>query len=102
MVRSGQIEIGLGTFIEPTPGLLRASVFRFSLMAVRARSMAKPRQGRLRWADIEPVVHPDLYEIRDRGRRLHDGAERFTRFLKAHIASWANQWQMNPPGELRD
>jgi len=36
-----------------------------------------------------PVVISDFYQIRNRGRKLPDGADDFTSFLQAYIARWA-------------
>jgi DNA-binding transcriptional LysR family regulator len=52
MVKSGEIDIGLGMFIKPTPGLRRTSLFRFSLMVVRAKEVGSRRQRALRWTDL--------------------------------------------------
>jgi DNA-binding transcriptional LysR family regulator len=36
-----------------------------------------------------PVVTPDFYQIRNRGRKLPAGAEDFTSFLQGYITRWA-------------
>jgi LysR family carnitine catabolism transcriptional activator len=38
---------------------------------------------------IDPVVNLDFYQISNRGSRLSEGAQEFSRFLKAYIANWA-------------
>lgn len=50
---------------------------------------------RQRGAVIQYLIKPeglvDFYEIRNRGRVLHDGANEFTTYLRNHIASWASE-----------
>ena len=38
-----------------------------------------------------PVVNLDFYQISNRGRKLPDGADDFTSFLKSYIARWAGR-----------
>jgi DNA-binding transcriptional LysR family regulator len=38
---------------------------------------------------INPAVTLDFHQIRNRGRKLPEGAEDFTRFLQGYIARWA-------------
>jgi DNA-binding transcriptional LysR family regulator len=169
MVRSGEIDLGLGMFIKPRPGLKRTSLFRFPLVVVRAREPRTNYRNTVRWADIrdetliglprdnpmqqrvaqhlaklgrrepteivtnylatgvamaarglgvailpasvlpvciqrgaimqylvDPVISIDFYEIRNRGRALHPGADEFMGYLQEHIASWANQRAPKP------
>ncbi|WP_078864264.1 LysR family transcriptional regulator [Streptomyces sp. AcH 505] len=164
MVHSGEVDIGLGMFIKPTPGLRRTSLFQFSLIAVRAKLPRASHRRTISWAEVrdetiigmppdnpiqqyiaehlrragrrrppelvanylettvamaaaglgvaiapssvvpacrqrgatiqyltKPDALVDFYEIRNRGRALHGGADEFTTYLKRHIASWASQ-----------
>ena len=50
---------------------------------------------------VDPLVELDFYEVRKRGRELHDGAEEFVTFLRGHITSWARRnWEAAASGEL--
>jgi len=40
---------------------------------------------------INPVVNLDFYQITNRGRKLPDGTDDFTSFLKSYIARWAGR-----------
>jgi DNA-binding transcriptional LysR family regulator len=50
MVVSGELDVALGCFIEPVPGLRRIPMHAFSLMAVRAGTDAAPRP--MRWEEL--------------------------------------------------
>lgn len=52
MVKAGEVDLGLGMFIKPTPGVLRVPVFRFSLMVASRHGMLSARRGKRRWADL--------------------------------------------------
>ena len=53
LVRSGEVDMGLGMFIKPTPGLRRTSLFQFSLIAVRAKLPRGNRGRTISWAEIK-------------------------------------------------
>src|SRR5256885_3975646 len=53
MAQSGEIDVGLGCFLQPVSGVRRTPLFRFSLMVIEPA--ARPASGpprRLRWKDI--------------------------------------------------
>ncbi len=53
MVKAGEVDLGLGMFIKPRPGVLRTPVFRFSLMVVSRPGVLPPaRRGKRRWAEL--------------------------------------------------
>lgn len=52
MVSSGELDMALGSFLEPMPGVRRVSLHRFHLMAIQSQCDAQ-RLGRpLRWQDM--------------------------------------------------
>ena len=61
-----------------------AVVPSFALPARRDRKIVFSRL-------TNPVVNLDFYQISNRGRKLPDGAEDFTSFLKTYIARWAGR-----------
>lgn len=163
LVKTGQLDMGLGLFVKQTPDIRRIPIFRFSLMVIRPDD-GSPCPRPLRWRDlndrtligsppdtpmqqlidkhllqvgghappdlvyshletkiamvetgagmsiiptfalpvcrkrqvlieklIDPVVEVDLYEIRNRAKKLPPGAETFTTFLKNYIEGWAQR-----------
>lgn len=52
MVKSGELDLGLGMFVKPTPGLARIPLFRFSLVVVRSADAKLPRARARRWSDL--------------------------------------------------
>ncbi len=67
-------EVGAGTAILPS----------FALPACRNRKVLINQV-------VKPIVHLDLYEIRNRGIKLPPGADEFTAFLREYVASWAHR-----------
>ena len=68
------VESGAGIAIVPS----------FALATRRDRKIVFSRL-------TNPVVNLDYYQISNRGRKLPDGAEDFTSFLKTYIARWAGR-----------
>ena len=56
----------------------------FALPACRRRNVAMSRL-------TSPSVPVDVFQIRNRGRKLSPGAEEFTTFLQGYIARWAGR-----------
>lgn len=52
MVRTGEVDLGLGMFIKPTPGLRRTSLFQFPLIAVRSRLPKAASDRPISWAEV--------------------------------------------------
>jgi DNA-binding transcriptional LysR family regulator len=52
MVKAGEVDLGFGMFIKPTPGVLRIPVFRFSLMVASLPATLKPRRGARKWSEL--------------------------------------------------
>ena len=52
LVKSGDIDMGFGMFIKPTPGVLRIPLFRFSLVVASADDFARSHSAPWRWADL--------------------------------------------------
>lgn len=165
MLTSGELDIVLGCFIQPVPGLRVTPLYRFSLMAVQAEADAAQLSRPMRWDDLierrligsppdtaiqqlidrqlarigrrnppemtfnffetqiamvevgagvaviptfaipacrghkvtlhrlaDPEIPVELVQIMGRGRKLPQGAEDFTAFLKRYIADWAEPW----------
>jgi DNA-binding transcriptional LysR family regulator len=53
MVEAGELDIGLGVFMKPTPNIRATPLFRFSLMAIGARRAQLPR--RPGWKDLRDL-----------------------------------------------
>jgi DNA-binding transcriptional LysR family regulator len=66
------VEAGAGTGIVPS----------YALPVCRRRNVTTSQL-------ISPSVPLDVFQIRNRGRKLPDVAEAFSRFLQAYIARWA-------------
>jgi DNA-binding transcriptional LysR family regulator len=164
MTLSGEIDVGLGCFLTPVPGVRRFPLYRFSLMLVEPVTGTLPAPRWTGWEEVvsrrligsppdnpiqqmidrnlqrfgrrnppdmvfsyfetqiamvaagvgsavlptftipacraygvamhplEPAVPIDLYQIVNRGRKLPQGAEDFTGFVKSYIAEWAEPW----------
>jgi LysR family carnitine catabolism transcriptional activator len=52
MVKSGELDLGLGMFVKPTAGLARVPLFRFSLVLVRSADAKLPGGRVRRWSDL--------------------------------------------------
>jgi DNA-binding transcriptional LysR family regulator len=66
------VEAGAGTGIVPS----------YALPVCRRRNVMASQL-------INPSVPLDVFQIRNRGRKLPDVAEEFSQFLQAYIARWA-------------
>src|SRR5262245_8595182 len=69
-------------FVEAGEGI--AVIPSFAIPACRNRRVVMSRL-------TNPVVNLDFYQITNRGRKLADGTEDFTSFLKSYIARWAGR-----------
>ena len=52
-VESGELDMGLGFFFKNVPGIRRTSLFRFSLMAIRANSERDSSPRNVTWASLK-------------------------------------------------
>lgn len=83
VLRRGQVVKLLETqiaLVEAHEGI--AVIPSFGMRACRNRKVTMS-------ALIDPVVNLDFYQICNRGNRLSEGAQEFSRFLKTYIANWA-------------
>jgi len=51
-VISGEVDLALGCFLQPVPGMRRVSIYRFTLMAIQPQAEAARLARPLRWADL--------------------------------------------------
>jgi DNA-binding transcriptional LysR family regulator len=52
-VEAGELDMGLGTFFEPIPGIRRTPLFRFSLMVIRAGTSPTHRRAVTTWSALK-------------------------------------------------
>jgi LysR family transcriptional regulator, carnitine catabolism transcriptional activator len=51
-VQAGDIDLALGCFLQPVPGMLRTPVYRFKLMWAQPQGEAAPHAGTPRWENL--------------------------------------------------
>jgi len=58
LVEEGKLDMSLGAFFKPAPGIRRTPLFRFSLMVIRPDSGAALRRTSTRWSALkgEPLI----------------------------------------------
>jgi LysR family carnitine catabolism transcriptional activator len=58
LVEEGKLDMSLGAFFKPAPGIRRTRLFRFSLMVIRPDSGAALRRTSTRWSALkgEPLI----------------------------------------------
>ena len=52
LVETGKLDMGLGMFLKPTTGVRRIPLFRFPLIAIRARDGSAGRRRGLNWSAV--------------------------------------------------
>jgi DNA-binding transcriptional LysR family regulator len=52
LVHSGELDVGLGCFLNPESGVRRIQVFRFSLMVIQPRKGNGQGDAAVRWSDL--------------------------------------------------
>ena len=52
LVHSGELDVGLGCFLNPESGVRRIQVFRFSLMLIQKQKANGQSEGTRRWSDL--------------------------------------------------
>jgi LysR family carnitine catabolism transcriptional activator len=53
MVEARELDMALGAFFGPAPGIRRVPLFRFSLMVIRAQASASARRASASWSSLQ-------------------------------------------------